>query len=65
MQLRQMRIISQNEFERIVETIMQASDTPMAELETVKSLAAATIFANADANNQGSRLMLNMNDSIQ
>ncbi len=64
-QLRQLRIISQNELERIIEMVMQSSDAPMTELENIKPLAAAAIFANADANNPGSRLMLNMNDSIQ
>lgn len=63
-QLHQLSVLSQAEFEEILDRVM-LTELPAAGLKEVKMIAASVLFGYDDARNNGSRLMLNAGDTVQ
>lgn len=63
-QLHQLSLLSQTEFEEILDRVLLC-ELPAAGLQEVKVIAASVLFGSEDARNNGSRLMLNAGDTVQ
>jgi uncharacterized protein Smg (DUF494 family) len=63
-QLHQLSVLSQTEFEEILDRVLLC-ELPSAGVAEVKMIAASVLFGSEDARNNGSRLMLNAGDTVQ
>ena len=63
-QLHQLSVLSQTEFEEIVDRVM-LSEIPASGVQEIKMIVASVLFGSEDARNNGSRLMLNAGDTVQ